>query len=503
MSFFRMLFGKALLLLVVLTFSTCHAKDKSLFMGLIIKDNDASVTTFLKKIEELDYEKSAIRLKISVINDNPEVIKIVKEWCAGQEEKYDSVNFEISKSNPATVKNSFLYENPESEWIFITSSDVFLRPFTLRTLISKNLPIVAPLLRPLPLQYTSFRNFFLSATETGYYKENSEYADVVDRKKTGTFRADCVYGAYAIRTNYAYKLNFEDGSTWDFIAFSNTARKNGVPQFICNEKEFGHFIHIDGSQKELSFPWIDRQITSTYIQELSKSFDDPQLQKYQESLPVDVYSLYPVQNDFYWIDEKWDWIKSHYLKKGLVWEPHIKKLFEKYVKAGDTAIDMGGHIGTHAIVLSRCVGPHGKVHTFEPQTKLFVEMLVNISLNNCKNIFPHRVALGAMEGEACIAQPCSTNEGMGRISSYGEKVTVKTLDSFNFSNVSLMKIDIEGYEIEALNGAKETIQQNKPVLIIEVFDGPQTSEKLDFIRNLGYEISPLGGEDYLCLPTSI
>jgi FkbM family methyltransferase len=495
-------YRKIFFLLLIMVFSACHAEDKSLFMGLIIKDNDASVPTFLKKIEELDYDKRAIRLKIAMINDNPEMIKIVNEWCTAQEEKYGNINLEMSKLNPAAIKNSFLYEDPESEWIFITSSDVFLRPFTLRTLMSKNLPIVAPLLRPLPLQNILFRNFFLSATENGYYKEDPGYADVMDRKKIGTFRADCVHGAYLIRTNYAYKLNFEDGSFWDFIAFSNTARKNGVPQFICNEKEFGHFIHTEDSQKELAFPWMDRQVTRTHIQEISKDFLDQGLQKYQEAFPIEKYTLYPVQDDVYWVDEKWDWIKSHYIKKGLVWEPHIEKLFKKYVKAGDTVIDIGGHIGTHTIVLSRCVGPSGKVHTFEPQTKIFLEMLVNTSLNNCKNIIPHRVALGAIEGEACIAQPCTTNEGMGRISPYGERVPVKTLDSFNISPVSLMKIDIEGYEIEALKGAKETIQRNKPVIIVEVFTGPESTERLNFIRNLGYEISHLGGDDYLCLPSS-
>ena len=48
------------------------------------------------------------------------------------------------------------------------------------------------------------------------------------------------------------------------------------------------------------------------------------------------------------------------------------------------------------------------------------------------------------------------------------KVTVKTLDSFNFENIGLIKIDTEGYEVPILLGAKETIQRNKPRLIIEV-----------------------------------
>jgi FkbM family methyltransferase len=51
-------------------------------------------------------------------------------------------------------------------------------------------------------------------------------------------------------------------------------------------------------------------------------------------------------------------------------------------------------------------------------------------------------------------------------------VNVNTLDSFNFENVSVLKIDVQGYEPKVLDGAKETILKNKPVIFIEV-EAPQ------------------------------
>lgn len=466
-------------------------------MGILIKDNHSSIGTFLSQIDKLEYDKKAVKIRVDILNDNPEVIKAVQQWCSNQQGKYASIHCERNHQPASMIKNSYL-EMPEVEWIFITSSDVFLRPHTLQVLTSKNLPIVAPLLRPLPHPHDPYRNFYLSATEEGYYKDHPDYYEVADRKKVGTFKADCVHGIYLIKANQAHHLSFEDGSLWDFIAFSNTARKNNVPQFICNEKEFGCFIHLDSSNLDLSY--LSKDVSRNQLKEISSAYyrDDPLLKDYQEALSINDYALYPVNDDIYWVDEKWDWVKSHYIKKGLVWEPHIVKLFKQYVKEGDTVIDIGGHIGTHTIALSRCVGPTGKVHVFEPQAKLFTELLVNTSINACKNVVPHRVALGSQEGVAYIDHPCKTNEGMAQISSKGERVKVSALDSFAISNVSLIKIDIEGYEIEALKGALATLKQNRPVMIVEVFRGPECEQKLNFIRSLGYKISHLEDNDYLC-----
>lgn len=498
-----MIFSVRLAILFALSlFSCCFAEDKPLFMGLIIKDNDATIGTFLSKIDGLEYDKKAIRLRVDILNDTPAIIKEVKDWCENNEDRYFSVKCE-KKSEPASaIKNSYLREDNDVDWIFITSSDVFAKPFTLQMLVSKNLPVVVPLLRPLPRANDPFRNFYLSATESGYYKYHPDYKDVAERKKAGTFRADCVHGMYLIHAAHAHNLSFDDGSTWDFIAFSNTARKNNISQFISNEKEYGFFIHTEESPKTLELSCLSKGISRDKIKEISSVYydNDPLLKEYQEMFLIDNYALYPVKDDLFWVDEKWDWVKSNYIKKGLVWEPHIERLFQQYVREGDTVIDIGGHIGTHTMALSRYVGFTGKVHVFEPQAKLFTELLVNASLNGCENVYPHRVALGSSEGIAYIDHPCATNEGMAQISSKGEKVKVKTLDSFDISNVSLIKIDIEGYEIEALKGAMITLQRNQPVMIVEVFRGPEQAEKLNFIRTLGYEVSHLEDNDYLCIP---
>lgn len=489
------------ILLLVCLVSACYGGDKTLFMGIHIKDNDAMLPVFLSSIENLDYEKRSICLQVEVQNDNPLIRQKVQKWCDTVADQYSSVTCEVSSLEPWEIKNKFLHESDKQELLLIIASDVFLKPHTVRLLTQKNRPIIAPMLRPVPKTNDPFRNFFLSADEWGYYIAHPNYNDVAERKRIGTFKADCVHGVYLIQTKYGNKLGFEDGSPYDFVAFSNIARANKINQFICNEREFGFFIHSDGSQKDLTIPGILKNIDRISVQEIASGSEvDSDLKHYLETFPIDFYSVYDAAGDQYWVDEKWDWIKSNYIKKGLQWEPHIEKLFKQYVKPGDTVIDIGGHIGTHSINLSRCVGPKGTVHVFEPQAKLFTELLVNAFLNHCENIKPHRFALGAEQKSAQIVHPNQTNEGMAYIGPGGENISMSTLDSFNINNVSLIKIDIEGYEIEALKGGLETIKRSKPVMIIEVFRGPECEEKLNFIRSLGYQVTLLEDNDYLCIP---
>jgi hypothetical protein len=89
-------------------------------------------------------------------------------------------------------------------------------------------------------------------------------------------------------------------------------------------------------------------------------------------------------------------------------------------------------------------------------------------------------------------------------------VDVNTLDSFNIENVSVLKIDVQGYEPKVLDGAKETILKNKPVIFIEV-EAPQLSiygwnenDIFSRIEALGYTYTKvLDAEhlvDYVAIP---
>lgn len=239
---------------------------------------------------------------------------------------------------------------------------------------------------------------------------------------------------------------------------------------------------------------------------------------YLSTFPFSQYTILNVAGQgLFYVDERDDCIKNT-LKRGKRWEANIESLIFKYVKPGATVLDIGAHIGTHTMTLSRCVGQKGKVIAFEPQRKIFRELVMNLKLNDCTNVTPYRYALGAENAWAYLDKPLDDNEGARFISLHNkdEKIAMRTLDSFNLNNISFIKIDVENYEGEVLDGAKQTILRCKPVILIEIqgnyvqaslaaSDGPALMQEraninIAKIKALGYDVTHFECNDYLAIP---
>lgn len=140
-------------------------------------------------------------------------------------------------------------------------------------------------------------------------------------------------------------------------------------------------------------------------------------------------------------------------------------LMRRLLRPGDTFIDVGANIGYISAIGADLVGRDGQVHSFEPVPKYF-QMLRNMSsLNPQHNIMVNKCALGEIEGEAEINIPNNSNIGWNtmvsnlmREGSIKEtiKIPVRRLDQYiahhNLENVSLIKIDTEGFEFPVLRG---------------------------------------------------
>ncbi len=232
-----------------------------------------------------------------------------------------------------------------------------------------------------------------------------------------------------------------------------------------------------------------------------------------QTFPTHSYQLFYVpKNGYYYLDTVDDYIKN-LLKQGKTWEGHIQKLIHQHTKPGSTVLDIGAHIGTHTLTLSEAVGPTGQVIAFEPQPKIFRELFMNMAINQLNNISFYWAGVGNKEGTIQLAPLHPTNEGgTPLISGTGETVPLLTIDSLNLTNVSLIKIDVEGMENLVLDGATHTILTNHPVIIIEIMGGHdfatapspirhQILNTLDKIEHLGYTTTQLWGHDWLALPT--
>ncbi len=141
----------------------------------------------------------------------------------------------------------------------------------------------------------------------------------------------------------------------------------------------------------------------------------------------------------------------------------------KWCRDFGTAIDGGANMGAWANLMAT---RFKRVHAFEPDPDNFLKMAENIG--HLDGIQMHEAALGEKAGTSLLAGKSSTSRHLarGRAKDYADKkrgvVPVIRLDDMKLDHVGLIKLDLEGYELWALRGAKETIERCAPVIIIEV-----------------------------------
>lgn len=194
--------------------------------------------------------------------------------------------------------------------------------------------------------------------------------------------------------------------------------------------------------------------------------------------------------------------------QGNRWEPSILALCEKYVKSNTTVVDIGANMGTFAVRLSQLVGPNGSVIAFEPQRIMYQQLCCNVFLNKLKNVYAYQVAIGKEHGEVHLT-PIDYDRGSpGEVRIYGsngERVSCVPLDDYELRDVSLIKIDVERYEPFVFDGARKTIEENRPVILFELTTLPLPDYPEDYIVRMLteldyniYEVSEWG--DYLGIP---
>lgn len=150
-------------------------------------------------------------------------------------------------------------------------------------------------------------------------------------------------------------------------------------------------------------------------------------------------------------------------------------LMKQLLKEGDVFIDAGANIGLMSMVAATSVGPTGMVYAFEPFPLIFNRLVANIRLNHFRNIITYPVALASVSGEALLYPDSALNPGASSLINRAQNVEPisirkEVLDVYfaKQKEISLIKIDVEGYELEVLKGATHLLKSAKaPALIVE------------------------------------
>lgn len=181
-----------------------------------------------------------------------------------------------------------------------------------------------------------------------------------------------------------------------------------------------------------------------------------------------------------------------------------------YFGDGVVLLDCGANIGVHTVECAVEMTGWGSVLAIEAQERLYYALAGNIALNNCFNARAIHAAVAAQDGTLRVPVPDYLQPGsfgslelkpQGSAEFIGQKIDYSPdamqeirclkIDSLALSRIDLIKIDVEGMELEVLEGARQTVAKHRPILLVEWLKSP----KPDLQRTLegcGYRVFEAG-----------
>jgi len=176
-----------------------------------------------------------------------------------------------------------------------------------------------------------------------------------------------------------------------------------------------------------------------------------------------------VKEGIFWIDPVSQFAVNLVTEHG--YEPEMGETLRKYLRPGGTFVDIGANEGFFTVQAAKIVGPSGRVLAVEPQGRLQQVIQKNLELNGLTNVTLARSAVSDRPGEAELHISPSTNTGSTGLSQSTryrvphESVPVNTLEAIlarsGVQTVDLIKMDIEGFEYEALIGAEKLLKEKR------------------------------------------
>jgi FkbM family methyltransferase len=187
----------------------------------------------------------------------------------------------------------------------------------------------------------------------------------------------------------------------------------------------------------------------------------------------------------------------------------LLQIRRKHHGDGVIAIDGGANIGVHTVEWAKAMTGWGSVLAVEAQERIYYALAGNVAINNCFNATAINAAISSESGTLQIPNPNyflpssfgslelrqrAGNEFIGQQIDYANNTVIVrkvTIDEINLPRVDFIKLDIEGMEMEALEGARQTIDRSVPILLIERIkaDGAQLTQ---WLEGRGYQVMQVG-----------
>lgn len=176
-------------------------------------------------------------------------------------------------------------------------------------------------------------------------------------------------------------------------------------------------------------------------------------------------------------------------------ERPLQAALERELRPGAIFYDIGANVGFITLLGARLVGPTGRVIAFEPVPENVTAILENLALNGIEWVEVHQTAVAAQSGRASLI--VSDVSAFSRLASVNVptgaretiEVAVTSIDEFlargEHPPPDVVKIDVEGAELEVIRGMRRTLAAHRPVVLCEIHDC--NAEYVELMHSLGYE----------------
>jgi FkbM family methyltransferase len=242
----------------------------------------------------------------------------------------------------------------------------------------------------------------------------------------------------------------------------------------------------------------------------------------EENWSAVVCTKQPIRNRMmYYV--KHDYLIGQHLDKDLYWEDWLLPFIQEFYIPNTNMIDVGANIGATALLMEEVMSSGNTMYCFEPvyHQILSKNIETNITTENRMIVYPFGVSdthdkvidVGLYKwtidknfGATALDPELAPSHAFGPEI---HQIQLKTLDSYDFKNIGFIKIDVEGMEEHVLRGARQLIEREQPVVLIEIwkrtFDKFINSEIGLWLRTIDYYILKVPSaldEDYLLVPNS-
>lgn len=190
-----------------------------------------------------------------------------------------------------------------------------------------------------------------------------------------------------------------------------------------------------------------------------------------------------------------------------VWEPRVSQALESLIKPGDTIVDVGANIGYYSALFAKVTGPTGHVVAIEALPKLAEVVARTARRNGFENIRTVNVAVSDRSGKVVLYEAPSTNIGMTTMREdrgfpasavINALPLTEILTKTELTNVSLIKIDIEGAEIPVVRHFLDHLDQfpRRPAIAVEasIAENPDWAPLFERFLALGYQAYDLDND---------